>query len=42
LGRIRIKDMKLGDEITYTYGKSDFDRFIRLIGCRCLSRSTGQ
>jgi hypothetical protein len=41
-GRIRIKDMKLGDEITYNYDKSYFDRFIRPIGCRCLSGRTGQ
>jgi hypothetical protein len=40
-GRIRIKDMKLGDEITYNYDKSYFDRFIRPIGCRCLSGRIG-
>jgi SET domain-containing protein len=37
-GRIRImarKRIKPGDEITYNYGKSYFDAFIRPIGCRC-------
>jgi SET domain-containing protein len=37
-GRIRIKAIKrikLGDEITYNYGKNYFDTFIKPIGCRC-------
>ncbi|MEZ0169383.1 SET domain-containing protein [Microvirga sp. TS319] len=37
-GRIRIKAIKRikpGDEITYNYGKSYFDTFIKPIGCKC-------
>ncbi|WP_414473113.1 SET domain-containing protein [Microvirga sp. M2] len=37
-GRIRIKAIKRikpGDEITYNYGKSYFETFIKPIGCKC-------
>ncbi|MFC4173620.1 SET domain-containing protein [Microvirga sp. GCM10011540] len=37
-GRIRIKALKRikpGDEITYNYGKSYFNTFIRPLGCKC-------
>ena len=44
-GRIRIKALKRirpGDEITYNYGKSYFDTFIKPMGCRCLSCKTAR
>ncbi len=39
-GRIRIRSIRRirpGDEITYNYGKSYFDTFIKPIGCKCLA-----
>jgi hypothetical protein len=38
--RIRIKAIKLDDEITDNYGKNYFDTFIKAIGCKCLSCRT--
>jgi SET domain-containing protein len=32
-----IKNIKLGDEITYHYGRNYFDAFIKAIGCKCLA-----
>jgi SET domain-containing protein len=42
-GRIRIqatRRIKPGEEITYNYGKSYFETFIKPIGCKCLSCTT--
>lgn len=42
-GRIRImatRRIKPGEEITYSYGKDYFDRFIRPWGCKCISCRT--
>lgn len=44
-GRIRIRAVKCirpGDEITYNYGKSYFDAFIKPIGCKCLACRTAR
>jgi SET domain-containing protein len=30
-----IRNIKLGDEITYDYGRDYFDGFIKPIGCKC-------
>src|SRR5262249_6975115 len=30
-----MKNIKLGDEITYHYGRYHFDSFIKAVGCRC-------
>lgn len=30
-----IKTIKTGDEITYNYGRSYFDAFIKAAGCKC-------
>jgi len=32
-----IKNIKVGDEITYDYGKEYFNTFIKPYGCRCVS-----
>ncbi len=32
-----IRDIKMGDEITYDYGKEFFNQFIKPYGCRCIS-----
>lgn len=44
-GRIRIKAIKRikpGDEITYNYGPSYFETFIKPAGCRCLTCKAGK
>ena len=30
-----IRDIKVGEEITYDYGKKYFDDFIKPVGCKC-------
>jgi SET domain-containing protein len=32
-----IKNIKLGDEITYHYGRDYFDSFIKAVGCKCMA-----
>jgi uncharacterized protein len=32
-----IKNIKIGDEITYHYGRNYLDAFIKQVGCKCLA-----